>query len=128
MKFLLDTSTFLWIITNNSKLSTRAKNIILNGENELYFSSISAWEISIKCRLGKLKLPELPETFIPEQIRINNLQVLPLQLSHALNVYNLPELHKDPFDRMLISQAILEKLVILTPDAEIGKYAVKVTW
>ena len=128
MKFLLDTGTFLWIITNDSKLSKKAKEIILDGDNELFFSSISAWEISIKCKIGKLKLPDLPELFIPEQIRINSLQILPVQLNHALYVYNLPELHKDPFDRMLIAQAKYEKLVILTPDNEIAKYDVQVIW
>jgi PIN domain nuclease of toxin-antitoxin system len=128
MKFLLDTSTFLWMITDDKKLSKKAKNIIIDGENELFFSSVSAWEISIKYKLGKLNLPDSPEIFIPEQIKSNFLIVLPLYLSHALSIYNLPDIHKDPFDRMLISQAKQENLVILTTDSEIEKYNVKVVW
>jgi PIN domain nuclease of toxin-antitoxin system len=128
MKALLDTHTFLWWITNNSKLSANAHKIISDGRNELLFSSASVWEIAIKASLGKIKISDKPLIFISEQMNINKILALPIQISHAMGVYNLSKLHNDPFDRMLISQAMLENLPILTDDKMISKYSVKVIW
>lgn len=128
MKALLDTHTFLWWITDNPKLSSHVHKFISNGKNELFLSAASGWEIAIKAQLGRLKIPEKPELFISDQMVINSIQGLPIQISHAVHVYNLPLHHRDPFDRMLIVQAQLEGLPILTDDPQISQYQVKVIW
>ncbi|MBI4681323.1 MAG: type II toxin-antitoxin system VapC family toxin, partial [Nitrospirae bacterium] len=86
------------------------------------------WEIAIKAQLGRIKIPDKPEIFISEQMIANAIQSLPIQISHAFHVYNLPSYHRDPFDRMLIAQAQLEGLPILTNDPQISRYPVKVIW
>jgi PIN domain nuclease of toxin-antitoxin system len=128
MKILLDTHTFLWWIIDAPKLSSRARKIISSSENELFLSAVSGWEIIIKAKLGRLQLHENPAQFILEQIRLNFIQILTIQMSHALHISTLPDLHRDPFDRMLIAQAQLEGLPILTADSQIARYKVEVIW
>jgi len=128
VKVLLDTHTFLWWISNDTRLSSRAREIISNGNNELLLSAASGWEIAIKVRLGRLQLPYEPERFIPEQLVINAIQSLPIKISHALHTYSLPIYHRDPFDRIIIAQAQLEGLPILTSDPQIAKYKVEIIW
>lgn len=128
MRVLLDTHTFLWWISNDTRLSSRARDIISNGNNELLLSAASGWEIAIKVRLGRLQLPYEPERFIPEQLVINAIQSLPIKISHALHTYSLPIYHRDPFDRIIIAQAQLEGLPILTSDPQIAKYKVEIIW
>ncbi len=128
MKVLLDTHTFLWWIIDSPKLSSRIRKIISDGNNDLFLSAASGWEIAIKAQLGRIKIPDKPEIFISEQMRANAIQGLPIQISHALHVYNLPSRHRDPFDRMLVAQAQLEGLPILTDDPQIAQYPVKVIW
>ena len=114
MRLLLDTHTFLWWISDDPQLSATAREIISEGGNELFFSAASGWEIAIKAQIGKLKLPSNLEQFIGKQLLQNAINTLPVQLSHTLHVYTLPPLHRDPFDRLLISQSQLEQLPILT--------------
>ncbi|MHB8987072.1 MAG: type II toxin-antitoxin system VapC family toxin [Eubacteriales bacterium] len=128
MKALLDTHTFLWWITDDLRLSPRVREIIGDEENELFLSSASGWEMAIKARLGKLDLPAGLISFVAEQMAINAIDPLPVEMSHALHVYNLPDYHRDPFDRILIAQARLENMPILTSDPQIGRYPVKVVW
>ena len=128
MKILLDTHAFLWWITDDQKLSSRAREVISDAENELFFSAASGWEISIKVQLGRLKLPEEPERFIPEQLRMNFIRSLPIQMRHALFVSTLPNHHRDPFDRMLVAQAQLEEMSILSADLQISRYQVELIW
>ncbi len=128
MKALLDTHTFLWWITDNPRLSSRVRKIIGDGKNELFLSAASGWEIAIKAQLGRIKIPDKPELFISEQMVANAIQGLPIQISHAVHVYNLPVHHRDPFDRMLVAQSQLEGLPILTDDLQISQYPVKVIW
>ena len=128
MKVLLDTHTFLWWITDHPKLSSRVREIIGDGNNELFVSAASGWEIAIKAQLGRLQLPDEPQRFILEQLSLNAIQSLPIQISHALHVFSLPNHHRDPFDRILISQAQLEGLPILTADPQIALYPVEVIW
>ena len=128
MRVLLDTHTFLWWISNDTRLSSRAREIISDGNNELLLSAASGWEIAIKVRLGRLQLPYEPERFIPEQLVINAIQSLPIKMSHALHTYSLPIYHRDPFDRIIIAQAQLEGLPILTSDSQIAKYKVEIIW
>ena len=128
MKALLDTHVFLWWITDDQRLSFQVREIIADGTNEILFSAASGWEIAIKTRLGRLQLPDDPEIFIPEQLELNAIEVLPVQIGHALHVYRLPSHHRDPFDHLLIAQAQLEKLPILTADPQISRYPMEVIW
>lgn len=128
MKALLDTHTFLWWITDDPRLSSRARSIISDTENTLYLSAASGWEIALKARLGKIKLPANVEEFLFEQMSINAIEELPIKMNHALHVYNLPEDHRDPFDRLLVSQAQLENLPIITGDHFISRYNVEIVW
>ena len=128
MKVLLDTHTLLWWLTARPQLSERARDVIGNGENQVFVSAASGWEIAIKVRLGRLTLPDTPERFIPEQLRLNAMQSLPISLSHALRVHSLPDHHRDPFDRILVAQSHLENLPIVSADPLIAQYAVQVIW
>jgi PIN domain nuclease of toxin-antitoxin system len=128
VKVLLDTHAFLWWIADDPLLSPRARQIMEAPDTEPCLSAASGWEIAIKSRLGKLKLPADLQGFIAEQLRVNAIQVLPIQISHALHVFTLPDHHRDPFDRVLVAQSQLERLPILTGDPLITQYAVTTIW
>ena len=128
MRYILDTHTFLWWITDLDLLSEHALHVIQDGDNTLYLSAASGWEIAIKARLGRLQLPGEPEKVIPEQMSLNAIQGLPIQMGHALRVHALPDYHRDPFDRMLVAQSQVEELPILTADPQIAQYEVEVIW
>ena len=128
MKALLDTHAFLWWITDDHRLSDRVRKIIGDGGNRLFLSAASGWEMMIKMRLGRLALPKSPEKFIFEQLSENGIESLPVQMSHALHTYALPDIHRDPFDRMIVAQARMEQLPILTADNDIAGYDVEVIW
>jgi PIN domain nuclease of toxin-antitoxin system len=105
MKYLLDTHIFLWWITDNSKLQKSTRDLISDKSNELFLSSASLWEIMIKSKLSKIDLPDDPKTYLKKQVEINSINILNITMEHSLETYDLPEIHKDPFDRMLIAQA-----------------------
>ncbi|MFO0753561.1 MAG: type II toxin-antitoxin system VapC family toxin [Thermodesulfovibrionales bacterium] len=128
MKALLDTHVFLWWILDDPRLPRFVRRIISEGSNALYFSAASCWEIAIKARLGKLTLPGRADQIIAEQMAANEIEGLPVQASHALYVFTLPEIHRDPFDRMLIAQSHLEMLPLITSDPLIARYKVKTIW
>ena len=128
MKIIVDTHVFLWWITDSSKLSKQAKTIISDGDNTIFLSAASSWEIAIKNQLGRLQLPQRPERFIPDQLLRNGMESLPITMSHALHVATLPSIHRDPFDRMLISQAQVEHLPILTADPFFARYRIETIW
>lgn len=128
MRALLDTHTFLWWITDDPRLSARAREVIGDGENKIFLSAASGWEMAIKAKLGKLRLPGDPVSFIAEQIAVNGFDSLPVQMSHALFVYALPSYHRDPFDRLLVAQAKLENLCLLTADPQMARYPVEIVW
>lgn len=128
MKALLDTHSFLWWNTEDPQLSVRAREIIANGENEIFLSAASAWEISIKAAKGKLVLPEPPAQYMANRMGLYRFQPLLIQVSHAARVYDLPRYHDDPFDRMLIAQSQIEGMPLLTADSDIRKYEVEVIW
>lgn len=128
MNVLLDTHTFLWWIDDDPRLSPRAREIIGNADNTVFLSAASGWEIAIKARLGRLRLPDELARFIAEQMTVNAFRALPISLSHALHVYTLPAHHRDPFDRLLVAQSQLEGLPILTADPQIVQYPVQVLW
>lgn len=127
MKCLLDTCTFLWIVGGHEeKLNDGIIEIFEDKQNDIFFSLASAWEISIKTSIGKLRLGQPVNEFLTNQIAETGLIILPITLDHVLWVAGLPFHHKDPFDRLLISQAIVENMVILSSDSQFGKYGVAV--
>jgi PIN domain nuclease of toxin-antitoxin system len=128
MKYLLDTHTFLWWCLGAEQLSPRAHTIIADGRNEIYFSAASAWEIAIKAGKGRLLLPEEPGHYVASRMHQHHFQALPVHISHALRVYDLPPRHMDPFDRLLIAQCLMESLPLITKDEEIRRYDVEVVW
>lgn len=128
MRALLDTHAFLWWIMDDKRLSEKAREIIADGRNELFFSAASGWEISIKAGLGRLEIPGDLKRFVVDQISRNAFQVLPIHLRHTLNVHELPNHHRDPFDRILVSQALLEEIPLLSADPQIPRYPVEVVW
>lgn len=128
MKALWDTHAFLWWITDDPRLSPRVRAIAGDPQTDLLFSVASGWEIAIKVGIGKLRLPDDPQRYIPDQLARNATDVLPIQLAHALRVFALPDLHTDPFDRILVAQAQVEGLPILTADPQIARYPVEVIW
>jgi len=128
MKALLDTHAFLWWVTDDIHLSSRARAIIADGDNELFLSAASGWEMAIKIRLGKLHLPDNPASFVFEQLKINTIEPLAVQMAHALRVYSLPRHHRDPFDRILVAQAQVERMPIITADPQVAQYDVEILW
>jgi PIN domain nuclease of toxin-antitoxin system len=128
MKALLDTHTFLWWNLGDDRLSKRVYRFITDGKNQLFLSAVSAWEIAIKTGHGRLVLPDSPERYMAERLVLHNITPMPIQLSHALHVFNLPEYHQDLFDRLLVAQSQLEKLPIITSDQNIARYEVEVIW
>ncbi len=127
MRLLLDTCSFLWL-AGGTPLSEAAVTVVRNPANDLYLSAVSAWEISTKYQSGRLPLPESPERLIPIERRLRGIEELAFDEESALQVLRLPPLHHDPFDRMLISQAIAGSLAIVTPDPLITQYPVRVIW
>ena len=128
MKLLLDTHTVLWSAINDPQLSQAARVALLNPSNTLYLSSATAWEIVIKHATGKLTLPDTPERFVRQAILQGGYTVLEIALDHTLAVAALPEHHKDPFDRILIAQALHEGLTVLGNDALVARYGVPMLW
>ena len=128
MRVLLDTHTFLWWIDDNPVLSGVARDILADSQNEIFISAATGWEIAIKSALGRLSVEGDPERFFPEQMTLNSFQALPIEMSHALHTFHLPDHHRDPFDRLLISQCQIEELPLVTKDPSIGKYEVEIIW
>ncbi len=127
MKFLLDTHIFLWWINADKRISDKIHSIISDANNDLFLSAASCWEIVIKSKIGKLSISEEPVPgFINKQIVDNQIIPLAINSGHALNVYNLPDYHRDPFDKIIISQAIIEELPIITADNIFSKYPVEI--
>ncbi|MCJ7568470.1 MAG: type II toxin-antitoxin system VapC family toxin [Anaerolineales bacterium] len=128
MKVLLDTHTFLWWIDDAPNLSDKAREILTDAGNTIFVSVASGWEIAIKTGIGRLQVEGDPERLFPEQIARNAFQTLPIQMSHALHTVHLPYYHRDPFDRLLVSQSQIEDLPIVTRDPAIGHYEVETIW
>ncbi len=126
MKLLLDTCTWIWWISQPSRLSPETTTLLAGRENQVFFSAVSGLEVAIKYGLGRLTLPELPERFIPPRLVRDGFEVLPVNLAHSLAVASLPFHHRDPFDRLLVAQARLEDLTLVTGDAHLQNYAIKI--
>ena len=128
MRILLDTCTLLWLQQDSARVPARLLDILLHPGTQRFLSAASAWEIAVKWSLGKLALPCPPEEFIRKSRDESMLDSLPVVESAALLVAKLPRLHSDPFDRLLIAQAIDEGLILATPDPLIRQYAVRTIW
>jgi len=125
VRVLLDTHVWLWMLAAPERLSKKGRSIVIAAENELVLSAASTWEIAIKFALGTLRLPETPEAYIPRLMARTGVTALPVHVRHALHVATLPKRHRDPFDRLLVAQAQLEDLPILTADPAFRRYDVK---
>ena len=128
MKYLLDTSMFLWALARPGKLNRRARVSCRMSVEGLFLSAASSWEISLKFRLGKLELPEPPAKYVPKWMLNWGIKRVGISHLHALAVGELPAHHQDPFDRILIVQAVTEEMVLLTADRMFQKYPVKTIW
>ncbi|HEY9622964.1 MAG TPA: type II toxin-antitoxin system VapC family toxin [Crinalium sp.] len=126
MRILVDTHIFLWFISGDMRLAIDVRDAIRDPNNEIYLSSISIWESIVKYQLGKLPLPESPETYLPRQRDLHQISSLTLDESSVVQLAKLPPLHRDPFDRMLICQALQNSLTIATADAVVRAYPVSI--
>jgi PIN domain nuclease of toxin-antitoxin system len=125
-RYLLDTHIWLWMQAEPDRLGTTSRALVEDSANELLLSAASAWEIAIKYRLGKLPLPQEPATYVPDRMRRSGVTPLPVEHAHTLRTAELPDLHTDPFDRILIAQAQTLRVPIITVDEHIPAYDVAV--
>jgi PIN domain nuclease of toxin-antitoxin system len=128
MRLLLDTCVFLWAVSEVHSLSETACSVVTSPENDVFVSAVSAWEISVKHSLGKLILSEPPILYVPKYRRLHGFRELALDEDSVLHVAQLPDAHKDPFDRMLVCQAISHGMVIVTPDPQFLRYPIRTFW
>ena len=128
MRYLVDTHVFLWFITDDPRLSLAAKRLMESADNELILSPASHWEMAIKVSTGKLKLTEAFSVFVHREIAVNGFSTLPIEVDHTAVLTSLPYHHRDPFDRMLIAQATVEQLPIVSIDAQFDAYGVTRVW
>lgn len=126
MRCLVDTHVWLWMLTAPERIRGKAAEVIEDTGSELLLSAASSWEIAIKYAIGRLPLPEAPESYVPARMHASGVEGLPITHSHALRVASLPRHHEDPFDRLLVAQAQLEALTIITADAALTRYDVPV--
>jgi PIN domain nuclease of toxin-antitoxin system len=128
MRLLLDTHVLLWAAHEPERLSDHVRGLLLNTDNQLYFSMASCWEISVKQSLGKLHLAKPLEHLITDEIAANGLRLWPIELSHLVRVGRLPFLHRDPFDRLLVAQAQVEDFTLVSKDSWVAQYGVATAW
>lgn len=128
MRVLLDTHAFLWFITEDPRLSVSARQVLSSGGNQVLLSVASVWEIAIKVAIGRLPLPLPLDTFIPDQLRLNRIELLAISVEHTFEVAGLPLYHRDPFDRLLIAQAIRERVPLVSADRAFDGYPVQRHW
>lgn len=128
MNILLDTHVFIWSTANPEKLSQKVRDLLTDTSNTWMLSIASIWEMQIKLQLGKLNLNSKLPDLIKNQQRVNNLQLLPIELVHIYTLNNLPSHHKDPFDRLLIAQAIVEQIPLVSIDEVFNNYPVQRLW
>ena len=128
MRLLLDTRAFLWWIADDARLSKRARSAIATRRDECFVSIASCWEIAIKVSLEKLKLEAPVDGFIPEQLAVNSFSLLSVEFAHVARVARLPFHHRDPFDRLLAGQALIDDLTVVSADPIFRRYGVKRLW
>jgi PIN domain nuclease of toxin-antitoxin system len=128
MRLLLDTHALLWFIGNDAQLSAVAHDSIENAAHEKFVSAASLWEIALKLSLGKLKLPRPFGDVFPSQLEVNGFELLPISCAQLSQLAALPFHHRDPFDRLLIAQALADGMTIVTRDTAFSHYPVKIAW
>ena len=128
MKLLLDTHAFLWFVWKHARLSAAAQALILDPKNILFFSMASCWEIAVKVSISKLALAEPYAVFMPREIAANRLLLLPVEMAHVSAVATLPLHHRDPFDRLLITQSLVEGMPLVSADPLFDRYGVTRLW
>ena len=128
MKFIIDTHVLLWIANDDFRLSKNVKDIYLKPENEIIISIASIWEMAIKISIKKFKLQNSLAEFVEKHIIDNNIRILKIELEHLFLLENLPLHHRDPFDRLIVAQAKIEKAPIISTDVSFDRYAVKRIW
>ena len=128
VRILLDTSTFLWWNEASPRLSKKASVLLADPANTLLLSVVSAWELVLKTQTGKMRLTESPSVYVPTRMAHYAMEALPVALAHVLAAESLPLHHRDPFDRLLIAQATIEDVPIVTADPEFKRYPIRVVW
>ncbi len=128
MRILLDTQAFLWFITDDPKLSVFARSLIENPDNDRLLSIASLWEIAIKMSLGKLELENPFEELVPHQLELNDIDVFAIEIAHLKKVAVMPFHHRDPFDRLIIAQSLVEQLPIVSIDTKFDDYGIERLW
>ena len=128
MSYLLDTHTFLWMAGDPPALSTNVREIVEEKNHHLYLSAASAWEIAMLQQLKRVELPDVPQRFIPEALQQLNILPIPIGFTTAISAATLPFIHRDPFDRLIIAEALKEKMTVLTKDNLFKSYGVKTVW
>ncbi len=128
MRYLLDTVVWVWSVWEPDRISRKAHEVMNDLDQEIFLSAVTAWEVAIKSGSGKLALPEAPTTYVPRRMIEQGLRPLPVSHQHALAVFNLPNHHRDPFDRLLIAQAKIENMVLISSDKLFEQYDVPLLW
>jgi PIN domain nuclease of toxin-antitoxin system len=128
MTYLLDTGVWLWSLSEPERIARRARDVIGDLSQQVFLSAVTAWEVAIKAGTGKLTLSEPPGSYVPRRMTDQGLRPLPITHQHALAVAALPYHHHDPFDRLLIAQANLEGMTVITSDRAFEKYSVQILW
>lgn len=127
MKVLLDTHAFLWFMAGDTRLSPKARKVMSDANTELLLSAASVWEMAIKAALGRLVLPVSVSDYIARKVR-NGLHIMPIEWIHAAAVQDMPTHHRDPFDRLIVAQAIAENLPLVSSDRLLKKYGPTLIW
>ena len=127
MKVLLDTHAFLWFMAGDTRLSPKARKVMSDANTELFLSAASVWEMAIKAALGRLVLPVSVGDYIAGKVR-NGLHIMPIEWMHAAAVQDMPTHHRDPFDRLIVAQAIAENLPLVSSDRLLKKYGLTLIW
>ncbi len=128
MRALLDTHVFLWAVSEPERLSESARKVIESGASELFLSVASLWEISIKIGIGKLLLPKPEDRYLRDQLLLNNVSTLAVEARHTLELISIPLHHRDPFDRLVIAQSLVEGIPIITADSVLKQYSAQIIW
>ena len=128
MKYLIETHTLIWIVTNNSKLSDKARSLYLDSDNDIYFSMASIWEMAIKISIKKMSIQTSLINFINDDIVGNNIKILNINIPHICYLEKLPFHHRDPFDRLILSQGITESIPVISSDKKFDLYPVNRIW
>jgi PIN domain nuclease of toxin-antitoxin system len=126
--YLLDTGVWLWSVGEPSRISRKARDVMADVSQVVFLSAVTSWEVAIKAASGKLRLPEPPNLYVPHRMAAQGLRPLVVSHAHALAVFALPAHHRDPFDRLLIAQAKLEDMTLISADRIFDRYPVSLLW